>query len=312
MGWLRGEVWLDADVLWFRERRNAPALAVAVHAPSFFGLPSSVGSVPPGLAASQRRRAERRRRRTRTRRVPAVALAIGSTAVIPLAGLRHAGASAGLLVEDPPSLTFRRGGVNPTSAATPPAERVRRETTSRPRAALEDAPPPIEWNHATSRGLPYAGNLVDGTRLPVTGPDWVTWNPVTDHVRNRPGRLFGTERTIRTIIAVLGAYRSAHPAAPKVVVGDISFARGGPMDEHVSHQNGLDVDVYYPRHDRTLRAPTRTAEINRRLAQDLVDRFVAAGAQKIFVGYSTGLRGPRDVVVPYPNHENHMHVRFAS
>jgi murein endopeptidase len=82
------------------------------------------------------------------------------------------------------------------------------------------------------------------------------------------------------------------------------------MDAHLSHQNGLDVDVYYPRLDRRLRAPIATSQIDRDLAQDLLDRFVAAGAQIVFVGYSTDLRGPSRVVVPYPNHENHMHVRF--
>ena len=30
----------------------------------------------------------------------------------------------------------------------------------------------------------------------------------------------------------------------------------------------------------------------------------------VFVGYSTGLHGPAKVVIPYPRHENHMHVRF--
>ena len=84
------------------------------------------------------------------------------------------------------------------------------------------------------------------------------------------------------------------------------------MDQHVSHQNGLDVDVYYPRLDRHLSAPIATDQIDRALAQDLLDRFVAAGAQTVFVGYSTGLRGPSGVVVPYPNHENHMHVRFPT
>ena len=34
--------------------------------------------------------------------------------------------------------------------------------------------------------------------------------------------------------------------------------------------------------------------------------------KKIFVGYRTGLRGPGGVVQPYPNHEDHMHVRFHS
>ena len=81
-------------------------------------------------------------------------------------------------------------------------------------------------------------------------------------------------------------------------------------DEHVSHQNGLDVDVYYPRLDGRLRAPTASGQIDLRLSQDLVDRFVAAGARVIFVGFGTGLQGPAGVVVPYPNHEYHMHVRF--
>jgi hypothetical protein len=70
------------------------------------------------------------------------------------------------------------------------------------------------------------------------------------------------------------------------------------------------VDVYYPRRDRDLRAPRATVQIDRVLAQDLLDRFVAAGARTVFVGYRTGLRGASGVVVPYPNHEDHMHVRF--
>ena len=49
-----------------------------------------------------------------------------------------------------------------------------------------------------------------------------------------------------------------------------------------------------------------------RLARDLLDRFVAAGASIVFVGWSTPLRGPAGVVVPYPNHDNHMHVRIAA
>ena len=75
------------------------------------------------------------------------------------------------------------------------------------------------------------------------------------------------------------AYRASHPHAPRVVIGDISREGGGPMDDHVSHQNGLDVDVYFPRLDRVRRAPTTAGEIDHRLAQDLLNRFVAAGAQ---------------------------------
>ena len=92
---------------------------------------------------------------------------------------------------------------------------------------------------------------------------------------------------------MIEAYRAAHPDAPRVVVGDISYKGGGPMDdEHVSHQNGLDVDIYYPRTDGKLREPLEPDQIDHRLAQDLVDRFVAAGAQLVLVGPSTGLTGP--------------------
>ena len=67
---------------------------------------------------------------------------------------------------------------------------------------------------------------------------------------------------IRTIVSVAAAYRKAHPDAPRVVVGDISREGGGPMDEHVSHQNGLDADVYFPRLDHELRAPVAPGQID--------------------------------------------------
>ncbi len=100
-------------------------------------------------------------------------------------------------------------------------------------------------------------------------------------------------------------------------VGDISRPRGGDFGPqfgyigHASHQNGLDVDIYYPRADRRERAPRDASEINRRLSQDLVDRFVDAGAVQVFVGPNTGLKGPPGVVTPLVHHDNHLHVRIA-
>jgi hypothetical protein len=103
-----------------------------------------------------------------------------------------------------------------------------------------------------------------------------------------------------------------------VGVGDLSRPRGGDFGArfggigHASHQNGLDVDVYYPRRDRRERPPRVPAQIDRRLAQELVDRFVAAGAAKVFVGPNTRLRGPPAIVEVLPfHHDNHMHVRLA-
>jgi murein endopeptidase len=237
---------------------------------------------------------------------PAVMLAV--------AGLRSGGfPTSASPAEDPPSLELTLGAdtgralreLHPIPRVIGTAE------LERAIAAQAEAGPRIDWHHAVSLGLPYDGSLVDGTQLPVEGPDWVTWNPVTDSSPNAPRRLYGNERTIHAIVAVTAAYRRAHAEAPRVVIGDISREGGGPMwDEHVSHQNGLDVDVYLPRLDRKLRAPVAEDQVDHPLAQDLVDRFVAAGAKVIFVGFSTGLHGPAGVVVPYAGHEYHMHVRF--
>jgi Penicillin-insensitive murein endopeptidase len=296
MGWRREEVWLDVDVLWFDEGAAAPAVAALV-------LPPLPRFEPAGLVASRlRREAWKRRRRTR-----ATALMLLPAVMAPPALLRSGGAGAGVLAEDPPSLTLRLDGRAVEAAAGLPVVPTPARTQTPPPAAPS---PEIEWRNATSVGLWFSGSLVAGTQLPLEGLDWVTWNPITDSVPNAPRRLYGNERTIRTILSVLEAYRAANPRAPRVVVGDISFEGGGPMDAHVSHQNGLDVDIYYPRLDRSLRAPRLTSAIDRRLAQDLLDRFVAAGAHMVFVGYATGLDGPDEIVVPYPNHEDHMHVRF--
>ena len=300
MAWRRGELWLDADVSWFGERPRAAAIAGAgsVVLPSF--------GPDPGLLASRLRRAAWKRRRT-ARRARATALMLSPAIVVALAGLRSGAPDRTFAADDPPSQTFRLTGGVPEVVEVP--AHVSGAGTSL--FAPIEAPQLIDWRRGKSVGLPFGGSLIGGTQLPLEGPNWVTWSPVTDSSPNTPERLFGHERTIRAIVSVAEAYRAVHPSAPRVLVGDISREGGGPMtDEHVSHQNGLDVDVYYPRRDGWLQAPRRPDQVDRRLAQDLVDRFVAAGAQMIFVGYASGLHGPPGVVIPYANHENHMHVRF--
>jgi hypothetical protein len=168
-----------------------------------------------------------------------------------------------------------------------------------------------------SLGLPWAGRLVGGVQLPAEGEHFFTWDGVRKHSPNRGWRRYGNERLVRTVLRVVGAYAAANPEAPRVGIGDISRPRGGDFGQrfggpgHASHQNGLDVDVYYPRRDRQERPPKVPRQIDRRLAQDLLERFVAAGAAKVFVGPHTGLKGPPAVVEVLPAyHDNHMHVRL--
>jgi len=174
------------------------------------------------------------------------------------------------------------------------------------------AVPQVHWRHSLSLGRPYDGSLVRGVRFPAEGRTFFTWDPILLHSPDRPWRRYGNDRLVRIVLRVLAGYAHAHPDAPRVGIGDFSRPHGGYFGpKHASHQNGLDVDVYYPRLDRRERAPRSAAQIDRRLAQDLLGRFLHEGAVKIFVGPNTHLAGPPRIVQVLGHHDNHMHVRIA-
>jgi murein endopeptidase len=196
--------------------------------------------------------------------------------------------------------------VTPAAAQVPPPEPTGPET------APPEAPASIAVGH------PWNGRLVHGIELPAAGPDFVTWDEVLRRSPNRGSRRWGTDELVLMLEQVTREYREAHPGVPPVLISDLSREHGGPFGReygglgHASHQNGRDADVMYPRRDRTLRAATRPSQVDRALAQDLVDRFRAAGAVKLFVGLHVGLRGPRKIVEAIPFHDDHVHVRIAN
>jgi murein endopeptidase len=198
-----------------------------------------------------------------------------------------------------------------------PAPAAARTDTARV-ATLDPAATQIAWRESTASGLWWAGRLRRGVQLPAESYDWFTWDPVLKRSPNRDWRRWGTDRLVRTVVDVLTEYRLANPFAPRVGIGDLSRPQGGDFGArfgglgHASHQNGLDVDVYYPRVDRTLRPPGAVADVDRGLAQDLVSRFVGAGAQRAFVGLTVGLGGPPGVVQAIAHHDDHVHVRIAN
>jgi murein endopeptidase len=184
-------------------------------------------------------------------------------------------------------------------------------------------PPPdfaeIAFHDSRALGMPAShGRLVDGTQLPALGEDFFTWDPIYNRIPNRPGRRWGTDTLIRTALEVIHAYRTVHDSAPRIGIMDLSREHGGPFGRHfgglghASHQNGLDVDILYPRKDGQEARAERPGLVDRVAAQELVDRFVAAGAQKIFVGPHLHLHGPKAVVVPLVYHDDHMHVRIPN
>jgi len=236
-------------------------------------------------------------------------------ALLAVAGLACAAAGCGgepvarvrVLQVDPVAFVARHG-------STPVTGRVRASLTQ----AAVAAPVHVPQVGSIAVGAPNRGGLVNGLQLPESGPDWLTWDAVLHRAPNRPDRRWGTDRLLAFVIAVLRDYRLANPGAPPVLVGDLSRPGGGPFHSdygglgHLSHQNGLDVDVLYPRADRALLPAATVQEVDRGLAQDLVNRFVAAGAQFAFVGEHVGLGGPPNVVQAIAHHDDHVHVRVPN
>jgi murein endopeptidase len=185
-------------------------------------------------------------------------------------------------------------------------------TTGQEQVELGEA----RWAGSVSVGTPQRGALFRGVQLPPEGTNFFTWDFPLKRSPNRGWRRWATDRTISRLLGVLAAYRLAHPLAPRVGIADLSRPHGGDFGKrfgglgHASHQNGTDVDILYPRLDLQELAPRNVKQIDRALAQELVDRFVAVGAKQIYVGPHTRLTGPKKVVRPLRFHDDHMHVRF--
>ena len=184
--------------------------------------------------------------------------------------------------------------------------------------ALAPVAPQPDAPRSIAVGVPWHGRLERGVQLPAAGTDFVTWDPILRASPNRAWRRWGTDALFVLLDTVTREFREAHPDVPPILIADLSRPKGGPFGRrygglgHDSHQNGLDADVMYPRRDRAPLAALRPSEVDRALAQDLVDRFRAAGAVKLFVGPRLHLHGRRSIVVPLVHHDDHVHVRIAN
>lgn len=202
----------------------------------------------------------------------------------------------------------------PSTTANVPQDRVEHATRDVRRGGeAREAEP----RGSRALGTPEDGRLVRGVRLPAEGPRHFTWDPIRGRSPNRGWRRNGHDRLVAVLMRALEDYAERNPSAPRVGIGDLSRPRGGDFGArygivgHVSHQNGLDADLYYPRADRRERPALVPADMDPGLAQRLVDALVRAGASEILVGPGTGLRGRRGVVRTAAGHDHHLHVRVS-
>jgi murein endopeptidase len=175
------------------------------------------------------------------------------------------------------------------------------------------------------------GSLVHGVALP-THPGFV--------VRRRE-RTYMTIDAAERLMSAFDSLRERDADAPRVQIGDASRERGGPLDQHRSHQSGRDVDInYFSRScrevcgHRTLRPEDLDADrqwrllepwiregaveyvfIDHALQEPLYEAARRAGATR--ADLSRWFQWPRAADVRFglirhvPRHADHMHVRFV-
>jgi LysM repeat protein len=187
-------------------------------------------------------------------------------------------------------------------------------------------------SRSESIGSPVRGQIVHARMLPAAA----------GYAVREPARAWGTDETVRSVVAAFAHVRAQHGDVPRVWVHDLSLRSGGPIDDHKSHQSGRDVDIAYPQK----RCPSQGCGF-RRLAPADLDAAVAFTLlqywlerdllEAVFIDYrlqaplyrEARARGasaselarwfqyPRGrserlaVVRHFPKHADHMHVRFA-
>lgn len=104
---------------------------------------------------------------------------------------------------------------------------------------------------ARSHGSPAAGCIAGAVALPLSGEGYQVLRP-------QRNRFWAHPRTI-SVIEDLGRFAMSGGFAP-LLIGDMSQPRGGPMAfGHGSHQNGLDVDIWFRLPRQTLDAAALAA-----------------------------------------------------
>jgi LysM repeat protein len=192
------------------------------------------------------------------------------------------------------------------------------------RIYLDDAP-----GSSASVGMPNRGRLSISQPL-GNGPGfWV----------RSPSRAYGTNETIDVMAQTFARVRQRYPEAPEVVVGDLSYERGGRMRPHASHQSGRDADIAYYTQGRTDRDGFVVAtpeNLDVRLTWYLVKSFIDSGQVRyIFIDYNLQAElyeyarrrgasaeeldawfeyprrgGTRGIIRHARGHDDHFHIRF--
>lgn len=146
-----------------------------------------------------------------------------------------------------------------------------------------------------------------------------TWNVRARTIKQ--GHNFVSIYVTDTLRQAIQSYYKADPSAPIVELWDMSNSGGGLSAGHLSHRNGLDVDLRYTYVKDQLGEKRSLSTIDYDKLWSLVSAFHGTGkVARMFVDSKIKARlcsehkGDGDSVLrllrPYKNHDDHVHIRF--
>lgn len=180
-------------------------------------------------------------------------------------------------------------------------------------------------------GFYTRGCVAGAVALPIDGPEWQV-------MRLSRNRNWGTPELV-DLIQKLARDAKEKDGWPGLLVGDLGQVRGGPTPSgHVSHQNGLDVDIWFaPMPDRRLTVEERESKtmdsvlasgssyevdmtklpegldqlLKRAASYPEVQRvLVNPGVKKVLCESAGDDRAWLSKIRPWYKHDEHMHIRL--
>lgn len=170
--------------------------------------------------------------------------------------------------------------------------------------------PACKVNQSHASGTPSNGHQTGAVLFPAVTADTFAWNFRDQRIGGSHATRWGQCNVVRKVLRAIAAYRRDNPGAPQVAVGDLSRRRGGEIDGHDTHENGKQVDIYYPRNDGQRMEPHTVAQVNQRLARSLVKHLLATGFKTAYIGQNTTGIPTSPRVRRWPNHDDHVHLFF--
>jgi LysM repeat protein len=187
---------------------------------------------------------------------------------------------------------------------------------------------PLIRRGAVGIGPPQSGRLVNGVQIPAG----------EGYARRMMPSAYGTTHAVTQLVRGLRDFHDTSGYAGEIFVGSMSRRHGGPLEGHLSHQSGRDVDIRLPlRADVPSWFPLKPWRVDWVALWRLIEALEATGhVQIVFLDYELQknlykaatdigigederrrmLQWPRGdkahlgVVRHSRGHERHIHVRF--